>query len=249
MTDVVVRSEPTGLVLQQGMSLGTIERLFEKALERGEGGVDALAKLVDLYQKVRDSNAVLAFNAAFAAFQQDCPPIEKNREAKIASRGGTEFRYTYADLEEIMDTVKPRLSAHGLSFTFDTRAEKEHLTCFCTLRHSDGHFIKAEFTLPTSSPAGMSDQQRVAAALTFAKRQVLIAVLGLSLTEPDPDEQVDPTPVTADQVANLEALIEETKSDRSRFCARFNITRVMDLRRAQYAEAIVLLEKKRKAIS
>jgi hypothetical protein len=220
--------------------------LFDRALASDGGSVDGLTKLVDLYDRMQRRKAELAFSLAFAEFQSSCPSVERTSEAKIAKRDGTEFRYTYADLEEIVDTVKPHLARHGFSFSFDSSTEKETLTCYCTLRHAEGHNVRAQFTLPTASPAGMSDQQKVAAAMTFAKRQVLISVLGLSLTEPDPDRVVDPTPVSDEQLATIEALIEETKSNRSRFCARFNIDRVMNLRAAQFNEAIVLLEKQRK---
>ena len=248
MSEVMARTEPSGLVLQQGMSLGTIERLFEKALERGEGGVDALAKLVDLYDRVRKQNAELAFSTAFAEFQMNCPAIERTSQANIKTGAGTDFSYTYADLEEIIETVRPHLSAHGLSFSFDSNTDKDSLTCFCTLRHSEGHSIRAQFSLPTaSSSPSMSEQQKVAGAMTLAKRQVLISVLGLSLTDPDPDAKVDPTPIGADQIANIEALMDETKSSRTLFCAHFNIGRVLDLRTADYGKAVTLLEKKRKA--
>jgi hypothetical protein len=236
------------VALQPRSESDAILALFDRALASDGGSVDGLTKLVDLYDRMQRRKAELAFSLAFAAFQETCPAIERNREAKIPTKSGTNFTFAYADLEQIVETVKPHLAAHGLSFSFDSSTDKDHLTCFCTLRHSEGHNIRAQFALPTESSGAMNEQQKVAAAMTFAKRQVLISVLGLSMTEPDPDEQVDPSPVSPEQLQNIEALLDETKSSRTRFCARFNIQRVMDLRAASFKEAIVLLEKQRKAV-
>lgn len=236
------------VALQPRSESEAILALFDRALASDGGSVDGLTKLVDLYDRMQRRKAELAFSLAFADFQMNCPAIARTSEAKIQTRAGTEFKYTFADLEEIIETVRPHLSAHGLSFSFDSSTDKDSLTCFCTLRHSEGHSIRAQFSLPTaSSSPSMSEQQKVAGAMTFAKRQVLISVLGLSLTDPDPDAKVDPTPVSDEQLATIEALMDETKSSRTLFCAHFNIGRVLDLRAADYGKAVTLLEKKRKA--
>ena len=219
--------------------------LFSKALDRGEGGVEALGKLVELHERVQRRRAELEFSQALVAFQSNCPPIPRTSTAEIVTKSGTKFSYTYADLEQIVETVRPYLATFGLAFTFDSKADGKTLRCSCLLRHANGHQIVSNFELPTDSGSAMSEQQKVGAALTFAKRQSLVAVLGLTLTDPDPDGSADPTPITAEQEATLLGLIEETGSDPARFRKHFGLREVRDMRASQYAEAVRMLERKR----
>lgn len=222
--------------------------LFEKALSGGVSA-DALEKLVMLKMKMDDRNAALDFANALSEFQQRCPPIPRTSTAQIATRSGGGYQYRYADFEQIAETTKPHLVALGLSYTFDSSVAGGNLTCTCTLRHVNGHMVSSSFTLPTSSSSAMSDQQRFGAALTFAKRQTLISVLGLALTDPEaPGEGSDPTLVDEDQAAKLKALAEEVKADAAKFLAYLGVESFGAIPAARYGEAVAALEQKRRAV-
>lgn len=220
--------------------------LFQQALQQGEGGAVALEKLVDLQERMHRRRAELEFSIALAEFQQVCPSIAKSSTAKIMTKGGSSYQFTYADLEEIISTVRPHLASNGFSFSFDSKTDGKMLTCTCTLRHAMGHRESSSFTLPTESASGASEQQKVGGALTYAKRQCLISILGLSVTDPEPEPVKRAGTINEDQASNLLALIEETKVSREKFCARFGVANVTDLPASQYAEAVRLLEKRRK---
>lgn len=225
--------------------------LYQQALAQGAAGVGALEKLIDLQERIQRRSAELEFSRALAEFQTACPAIEKSSSAKIATKSGGSYQFTYADLEEIISTVRPHLAAHGFSFTFDSEANGQLLKCVVTLRHAHGHSMTSSCAVPTTSASGASDQQKIGAAMTYAKRQCLISVLGLSLTDP---EEAGNAPgkvarVSDDQAATLASLIEEAGVQPSRFCERFKIEAVADLPASLYAEAVRLLEAKRKAVT
>jgi len=220
--------------------------LFQQALSQGESGVGALEKLVDLQERIHRRRAELEFSLALAEFQQSCPSIEKSSTAKITTGTGGGYSYTYADMEEIVSTVRPHLSAHGFSFSFDSRTDGKMLTCTCTLRHSNGHRESSSFTLPTESKSGASEQQKVGGALTYAKRQCLISVLGLSLTDPEQKPAAPSAAIDDDQAASLMALIEEVGVTAAQFCKRFGVESVADLPASRYVEATRALEARRK---
>lgn len=85
----------------------------------------------------------------------------------------------------------------------------------------------------------MSDQQRYGSALTYAKRQVLISALGLSLADPDaPSERTEHVALTDAQVANLCAALDEIGPDgRARFLKWASIESPSDLPASRLDEA------------
>jgi len=248
MTAIEVRTERPLALAPDGGQLD-LQRLFEQTLAQGAGSVEALGKLVDLHERMQRRSAELEFSRALVEFQATCPAIPRSSTANIATKSGGTFSYTYADLEQIVETIRPHLAAHGLSFTFDSVADGKALKCACTLRHANGHSITAGFALPTDSASAMSEQQKVGAALTFAKRQALVAVLGLTLTDPDPEGEANPSTLTKEQATALEALLAETGSDVEKFKKHFGIKFIADLRQTHYPEAVRMVERKRKASS
>ncbi|MEQ1833526.1 MAG: ERF family protein [Candidatus Eisenbacteria bacterium] len=222
--------------------------LFERALASPDG-VGALTQLVELQERMQRRRAELDFYAALSEFQNTVPAVPKSSKADIVTKGGGKFSYTFADLEQIIETVRPHLSKNGLSFTFDSEVDGGKLTCTCILRHSGGHSVTSKFTLPTEAQSAMSEQQKVGAALTFAKRQALTAILGLALTDPEPQGAVATNggTLTDEQVATLDSLIAEAGADRARFLSHLGVQSLGQLARGRYGYAVGLLEQKRKA--
>lgn len=221
--------------------------LLRIAVERGTP-VEQLEKLLELHERMEQRAAIKQFSAAMAAFQAECPSIKKSSTAKIVTKGGTSFGYTYAELDEIARTVNPILAKHGLSYGWDSSIEKSTLTCVCTVRHAAGHSEKSTFTLPTESSSAMSEQQKVGAALTFAKRQSLSSVLGITTTDEDTDTaEADPTKITEDQITLLRDLAIEVKADAGRFLRFLGVSAFSEIRASDYARAVVALEQKRGA--
>jgi hypothetical protein len=220
--------------------------LFQQALSQGESGAAALEKLVDLQERMHRRRAELEFSVALAEFQRVCPTVSKSSTAKIAAKSGSSYSFTYADLEEIVSTVRPHLATCGFSFSFDSKTDGKLLTCTCTLRHANGHREASSFTLPTENSSGASEQQKVGGALTYAKRQCLISVLGLAMSDPEDKPAAKPSTVTAEQAATLSALMDEVGVTPAAFCNRFGIMEAAELPAARYAEAVTALERRRK---
>ena len=224
-----------------------IHDLMRLAVEKGADGVAALEKLVALKERVDDRNASHEFSAALAKFQQECPAIEKTSTVDFTGRSsGVRVRYTFASLEKIVEVVRPILTKNDLSFNWDSEETDKGIKVVCKLYHSNGHMRPATFSCPAESKAGMSRQQGQAAALTFARRQSLVQVLGLTTTEPDTDA-VPTTTITDQQAADLRALMDEVKANERRFLKVYGVESVDDLPAGMLHPAINALQAKRRA--
>lgn len=203
-----------------------ISALLHEAVRRGTP-VAELKELVALYEHMEAREAQKLFAAALAQFQKLCPPIKKGSTAKITTSTGGEFKYTFAELDDIAAIVNPILAPLGLSYSWDMRLEKDLLTCTCTLRHSAGHAQPAVFACPTTTMNKVSDQQKVGGALTYAKRQSLVQVLGLTMTDDRDTDGADQKPISPEQLAELEAMFSKALESRpdekkaERFRTRF----------------------------
>lgn len=219
--------------------------LLQLALERNVP-VETLERLVALHERVSDRAAAAEFAAALADFQNECPEIAKIAEAKIVTSAGGSFTYRYAPLDHIAKVVRPLLHARGFSYTWDSRMEEKLLSVTCILKHVNGHQQSATFASPVESKAGMSEQQKYAAALSYAKRLSLVQVLGITTADPDTDG-ANPEPITDEQVKELKKLAQDVAADEPKFLAYIGVERYEDIRRVDYNTAKQALESKRRA--
>jgi hypothetical protein len=92
---------------------------------------------------------------------------------------------TYAPLEDIVEVVRPILSAHGFSISFRTiQPDLDQMTVVCELRHRAGHSTNNSITLPVKKVNnGMNDMQAVGAAMSYGKRYALCAMLNIATAD------------------------------------------------------------------
>ncbi len=231
-------------------SVAEITRLLHTAVEQ-KIPVETMERLVALHERMSDRAAASEFAAALARFQRDCPIIARTTRADIVTTSGAKFHYKYAELDEIVRTIRDLLHDCGLSYRWDSKMAPDNtLMCTCTLQHVNGHREHASFTAPTESRGGMSAPQKVAAALTFARRYSLIQVLGLTTCDPDTDAALGSfASITDGQVGVLNDLIADVGADRARFLAYLNVKSLKDIQHRHFGAAVAALEQKRKAQS
>jgi len=222
----------------------TITALLTAAIDK-KVPVETLEKLVALHERVADRLAAQEFADAMARFQAECPSIPKSSTAKIVTKSGVSFSYNYAELDAIATIIRPILHKQGLSYSWDAKTENGVLCCVCTLRHVNGHAVTATFAAPVETSDRMSRSQNAGAALTYARRQALVQVLGLTTTDADTDAAPDTERITEQQVADLLALADEVKVDVKRILKAAHVERIEDVLATQYHPIIRTLEKKR----
>lgn len=237
------RVEPQDAPLQH-VSTDRITTILETG---AKSGMDpgALKQLADLLVLMEGRNAAKEFGRALAAFQDECPPVPHDKTARIVSQSkGTGFDFTYSTHEAIVTHIRPYLTKHGLSFTFDTEEDGGKLTTICVLRHIAGHSVTSKVKGSIESgPHGISK------AFKTGRRLALAGALGLTTTESEPetgDEPVENLPtVSEEQVATIEALMQEVKQDPRRFLEAYGVASVKDLPAVNFKGACRALEAKR----
>ena len=93
------------------------------------------------------------------------------------------FKSKYADLDEVINTIRPALEKCGLAFIQNPIHEDGKVGVYTLLIHKSGEYIQFD---PVMIPLQKATPHQVGAALTYAKRYSLGAALGLA-TEEDTD--------------------------------------------------------------
>lgn len=251
-----MESEQTGMQITQAGGAAVarqedgpeqVTSLVQLAIEKGVD-VAVLERLVALQERVTERNARGAYFDALATCQEEMPQIHKSKKVDYASNSGARVSYNYAPLEEITRAIRPVLKKHGLSYSWDVDStEGGVMIVACTLRHVDGHSERSTFPVPVDTRAKMSAAQAHGAALTYGKRQSLVAVLGLTTADDDVDGR---TPVesletiTAEQVAALDDIADEAGADKAAFCRFLGVPSLAEIPTHRFDEARAALNAK-----
>ena len=173
------------------------EALISQAISKGVD-VGTMERLLAMRATIKAEAAKEAFNAAMANFQGEQPAIVKDKI--VHDKYGKE-RYRFAPLDVIVRQVKDNLQRNGLSYTTDSNVEEGWVTAICKVTHTLGHSELSSFKVPVDKDSYMSQPQKFAAALTFAKRYAFCNAFGILTGDEDTDanfEKFDKEPVAED---------------------------------------------------
>ena len=143
------------------------EALIAKAIEK-DVPIEALERLLAMRKELKAEAAEEAFYISLAGFQRWCPIIVKTEN--VYEKNGDDVRYRFAPLDVIVKKVHKKLETFGFSYTIKTEQTPESVKAICIAHHRDGHSESTDFLIPIDPKAYMSNAQKVASALTYAKR-------------------------------------------------------------------------------
>lgn len=230
-------------VVEKNQQLETVEptdllTAIAKAAANPAVSVDKMERLFAMHQQIVKDNARVAFADALNKLQAELPQMEKHGKAKNSR---------FAKLEDIDTIVRPFLAKAGFSFSFDEEAHTEKtITFIATLTHKDGHSEAKRLTVPidvaSKNREGVSIRpaiQDAGSTVSYARRYLI--KMHLNIIEKDEDTDGESlTPITEDQVRDLEIQLKDTKSDVAGFLRfmgydKLSDIRVKDLKKAQMA--------------
>ena len=145
---------------------------------------------------MEQSESVAALAAALSAAQGEVENAAK-------SSANPHFKSRFADLAEIINTVRPVLSRHGLAVVQMPGFADGVVTVETTLLHKSGEWMRGT----SAAPAAKMDPQGVGSATTYLRRYSLAALCCIAQEDDDgnaashtgtPPSRQDSAPQTAD---------------------------------------------------
>jgi hypothetical protein len=140
------------------------------------------------------SDSLANLGAALVLAQAEIENAHKNAK-------NPHFKSNYADLAEIINTVRPTLTKHGLSVVQIPGFAEGVVTVETMLLHKSGEWIKGT----AGAPASKQDAQGVGSAVTYLRRYSLAAVCAIAQEDDDGNAASQPKQATAAHTAPVPA--------------------------------------------
>jgi len=183
----------------------------------------------------------------------------KGNDNDAFKKGGKASKY--ADINAVIDAIKPALIKHGLFFTQHPAPHDRGVQIETFLHHAGGESMSLGVLFV---PASKQDAQGFGSAMTYARRYALVTAFGVPVEDDDgnaaaaaskKDAQAKATPsptqagpINDGQWMTITDLITQTNSDAKAFCTAFKIASVKELPAAQFDRARAMLNKKLAAL-
>lgn len=96
------------------------------------------------------------------------------------------FKSNYADLAEVINTVRPIMSKHGISISQFPAFDSGLASVETIVMHHSGEWMSGV----SSAPVGKQDAQGVGSAITYLRRYSLAAIAGIAQEDDDGNSAV-----------------------------------------------------------
>lgn len=128
---------------------------------------------------MKQSEKLTSLIPSLIALQSELAPIAKNVE------GG---RGKYANLQAIMEQIRPLLQKHKFSIVqIPTNSSAGAASLSTVLLHESGEYISGDISVPS---AKLNDPQAFGSAMTYGRRYAIMALLGITTTDDDGESAV-----------------------------------------------------------
>lgn len=172
------------------------------------------------------------------------------------------FKNRYADLAEVLNTVRPVFSSFGLSIIQNPSFDGALVSVHTALCHEGGGYI----TAVASCVPAKADAQGVGSSATYLRRYSLSAVTGIAQEDDDGQSAIipvkptpvkptpgKPTPVADVKASDEEASIikfraEELNIDEEAFCRHLGIRSISTIPKVKLKQAHAALDAKQRKI-
>lgn len=170
--EIVHACAPADLILDRQFAL------IEQALKNPEIDVAKLEAMQNMHYRALDRQAEEEFNRAF---------IRMKRDLKVVKKLGTASNGKFARLEDIQRVVDPVLEEHDFFYSFIVDPVDGGTMIGCQLTHESGHSRTSRDVYTPDTSGNKNQIQAKGSSLSYGKRQMLTAVIGITLVDEDDD--------------------------------------------------------------
>ena len=206
----------------------------------------ALREAFDIFVSEQQRLAAQAYNVAMVGVQGRTGPITNDAYNQ-------QTKSKYAKLKRVDERLRPIYTAAGFAVSAGTldSPREDYVRVYIDLMHTAGHVQRHHIDLRRDDIGIQGSRNKTevhgtGSTFSYGRRYLIAAAFNIVFTDEDTDGNTpdDDEPVSAEQVANLEALITEL-GGREAFLRYARVERVEDIPAAKYAKAVQAIEARR----
>lgn len=193
-THHAVVAQPAARVAPITGTVITPSDLLRIAMERNDGDLDRLERLMAMDRQWRADRAKEAFNEDFSRFKALNIVVPKNKLVKQrAKSGGPGPTYYQSEYETVANLLQPALARCGFGYRFDVKFERGENGgvpwCYvtCILEHRMGHAERLTLGGPPDDSGAKNPLQEMQSSSTFLMRHSLLSITGTAQAGKDND--------------------------------------------------------------
>lgn len=144
--------------------------------------LDRIQKYMDLQDRWEKADAQKQFVAAMSAFKAHAIVVTRDKLNK-------QFGSKYTSIGNLVSTVTPFLSQHGLSASWSLdQTDPNLIRIICTIEHAAGHSRSVSIILPPDVSGSKNPLQEIKSAITYGKICTFESICGLASVEGNSDD-------------------------------------------------------------
>lgn len=142
--------------------------------------MEKLSKLMDLQERWERNEARKAFVEAMSAFKAHAIQVVKDKTNQ-------QYNSKYVSLGNLVSSVTPFLSKHGLSCRWDID-QSAGIKVSCVITHIQGHSESVSMVCPPDTSGKKNPIQEIKSAITYGKACTFESICGLASTDANLDD-------------------------------------------------------------
>lgn len=215
----------------------------EMMIVAAKGGYthDQIMKMLDAQERYDAIQAKKAYNQAMSDFKTNPPHVTKDKQ-------NSQYKSMYTTLGNLVNTVTPELSKHGLSASWDIK-QNGTIEVSCKMTHRLGHSEVATASAPADTSGAKNAIQQIKSTITYLKAVTFESICGLASSDANLDDDghnASTETIDEQQMVAIEEYLETLKAkiDKAKFLKFFKIESVSDMPKSRYQEAIKIFKDK-----
>ena len=157
--------------------------------------IEQMQQLFELQLRYEDNEARKAYYRAVSAFKAEAITISKDGAVGYTNKDGSFTGYKHATLGNVVNTLTPHMSKHGLSLTWDVKQEVPTISVTCRMTHEMGHSTEVTMSAGKDDSGKKNSIQQIASTVSYLQRYTALAITGTATSEQDDDGRgSDPEP-------------------------------------------------------
>lgn len=200
---------------------------------------EQIMKMLDAQERYDAIQAKKAYNQAMSDFKANPPLVTKDKQ-------NAQYKSRYTTLGNLVNTVTPELSKHGLSASWDIK-QNGTIEVSCKMTHRFGHSETATASAPADTSGAKNAIQQIKSTITYLKAVTFESICGLASSDANLDDDANSYKaeiIDEKQAVTICEYLDALKIERAKFLAFFKIESVEQMPKARYQEAIVMLKTK-----
>lgn len=144
---------------------------------------EQIMKMLDAQERYDAIQAKKAYNQAMSDFKEKPPLVTKDKQ-------NSQYKSMYTTLGNLVNTVTPELSKHGLSASWDIK-QNGTIEVSCRMTHRLGHSETATASAPADTSGAKNAIQQIKSTITYLKAVTFESVCGLASTDANHDDDAN----------------------------------------------------------